>query len=114
MKARNIRTGQTIIETMRRSSGIFSKLIGLLFTKELPEGHGMWLVPCSSIHTFGMRYAIDVIYLNKKQKVIKLVKQLEPNRFAPFSFQTRSIVEIPAGALDRLDIAVHDDLEMIE
>lgn len=110
---RNSRTGQIVVEELETASGFFSKLKGLLFTKELRKGCGIHLVPCSGIHMFGMAYPIDVIYLDKNRRVIKQIKNLKPNRFGPFLFKTHSVIEMPAGTLERLDIAENDRLEIV-
>jgi len=69
-------------------------------------------MPCNSVHTFGMRYAIDVIFLDKKNRVIRMVQELRPNRLSPVVWKARSVLELPASYLRELSLAVNDKLEL--
>jgi len=89
---------------------------GLLGRSSLPPRAGLWIVPCAvlgvaSIHMFGMKFAIDVIYLDREQRVVKLVHDLAPWRLSA-ACGAHSVVELPAGALASLDIQKHDTLEV--
>ncbi|HBC57129.1 MAG TPA: hypothetical protein DCZ03_08200, partial [Gammaproteobacteria bacterium] len=63
----------------------WTRLVGLLGTSTLHNHHAIWLKPCRSIHTIGMQYAIDVVFLDKEQVVRKLASTIQPFRicFAP-------------------------------
>lgn len=71
---------------------------GLLKHQKLNKGEGMWLVPCGSVHTLFMNFPIDVVYLSKDMKVLKVIHSMWPWNisFAPFS--TYSVLELPMGA----------------
>ena len=86
---------------------------GLLGREGLPEGAALWIEPCSSIHMFFMKFAIDVVYLDKERRVVKLVHGLKPWRLS-MAWRARSVVELPAGALERLDVQPNDRLEIQE
>lgn len=86
---------------------------GLLGRDSLADGSGLWIVPCSSIHMFGMRFAIDVIYLDRSQRVVKMVRDLKPWRLSA-AWGAHSVVELPAGALASVDVQPHDPLEVRE
>ncbi len=51
---------------------------GLLKHKELSQGHGLWIVPCESVHTFFMRFAIDLVYMDRRYKVKKVRSAVGP------------------------------------
>ncbi len=91
----------------------WTRLVGLLGTSTLHNHHAIWLKPCRSIHTIGMQYAIDVVFLDKEQVVRKLASTIQPFRicFAPRG--TRSVVELAAGSIQRLDIRIDDQLVLI-
>ena len=74
----------------------FTRLRGLLFRKPLAAGEGLILVPCSSIHTFGMGYSIDVVFLDPDCRVVRLVHALPPRRIrsAPGA---KMVLELAAG-----------------
>ena len=87
-------------DRIRACGGLFSRLRGLLWSKRLRVKEACWLKRCRAVHTFGMRYAIDVCFLDKKNKVIGLAKNLRPNRFSPIFFKAHSALEFIAGSLE--------------
>jgi len=91
----------------------WARMKGLLgVSKEMfPPGKGLWLVPANSIHTIGMSFPIDVAYLDKTGRVIRLYHSLPPFRVAAIKFKTHSILELPAGTLARTRTEVGDIFE---
>ncbi len=89
---------------------IWTRLVGLLGSKELPEQTGLWLKPCGGIHTIGMNYPIDVVFLDKKKYITKLTSNIKPNRFCSAGRKTQSVLELPAGTLSRFNIKTGDQL----
>lgn len=71
---------------------------GLLGRKGLPPGHGMWIVPCEAIHTFFMQFAIDVIYLDRKNRIKKVANSVPPWRLSA-CLSAHSVLELPPGAI---------------
>jgi uncharacterized protein len=84
---------------------------GLLGRDSLPAGHGLWIVPCESIHTCGMRFPIDVVYLDRKKRVRKLRKAMPPWRLSMCLF-AHSVVELPAGAIEQSGTQPGDQLNI--
>lgn len=76
--------------------GFWARLRGLHAWRSLPWGVGLHLSPCRSIHTFGLAYAIDVVFLNAALAEVKRVENLQPNRVA-FCRRAVSVVELPTG-----------------
>jgi hypothetical protein len=85
---------------------------GLLGRDELPAGHGLWIVPCESVHSFGMRFPIDVIYLDRKKRVRKLRRQMTPWRVS-MCLLANSVLELPAGTIDQTQTQRGDQLEFL-
>jgi uncharacterized protein len=69
---------------------------GLLRHTELPKGDGLWIVPCESVHTFFMKFPIDLVYIDKGRKV-KKVRHAVPAWRLSACFSAHSILELPAG-----------------
>ncbi|MES2950568.1 MAG: DUF192 domain-containing protein [Pseudomonadota bacterium] len=92
---------------VRRADGFLSRLGGLLVLSPLSDGQGLLLVPCSSVHTAFMRYAIDVVFLDRAGVVKKIVPGLKPWRAAacPGAHQT---LELAAGQAEQRGLAVGD------
>lgn len=82
----------------------WSRLKGLLGTLSLQNDHGLWLIPCDSIHTIGMLYSIDVVFLNKEAEVCRICKDVKPFRFRFAPKGTHSVLEFNAGGADRLGV----------
>ncbi len=80
-------------------------------TRDFTPGDGLWISPSQGIHTFGMRFAIDVAYLGSEGRVLKLYHRLAPYRLAAVMLRARSVLELPAGTLARTGTEVGDVLE---
>lgn len=88
-----------------------SRMIGLMFRKKLVGSDGLLLDPCNSIHTFFMRYSLDIVYLSKTNQVVKIIRNLKPWRMTLIYFKARKTLELPAGQLPA-DIKEGDILEV--
>ncbi len=82
---------------------------GLLKHKSLPAGEGLWIVPCESVHTFFMRFPIDLVYLDRARKVKKVRHAVPAWRFSA-CFSAHSVLELPAGTAEQTSTAVGDQL----
>jgi uncharacterized membrane protein (UPF0127 family) len=69
---------------------------GLLKRKSLESGEGLWIVPCESVHTFFMKFPIDLVYLDRRRKVRKVRHAVPPWRLSA-CLTAHSILELPAG-----------------
>src|SRR5512134_693320 len=94
---------------------VFGRMRGLIgrSLKAFPPGIGLWINPSMGIHTFGMRFSIDVVYLDSRKQVIRLYRRLAPCRFAAVSMQASSVIELPAGTLGQTQTEVGDILEFL-
>ncbi len=89
-----------------------SRLFGLLGTKHLDTGKGLWIKPSSGVHTFFMSIPIDVVGLDKHGKVIKLWPNLVPWRVTSVSMKLHSVVELPAGRIAECSTELGDTLSI--
>jgi uncharacterized membrane protein (UPF0127 family) len=71
---------------------------------------GLWICPCEAIHTFGMKFPIDVIFLDRDYRVRKVRRELTPNRIS-FCLSASSVVELRAGAIAASGTQLNDRLE---
>ena len=88
----------------------WARLMGLMGRRALPEDEALLITPCSSVQTFFMRFAIDVVFLDRDGQVVKVASELKPYRAALGGRGARSALELPAGAAARCGIAVGDRL----
>ncbi len=82
---------------------------GLLKHERLEAGEGLWIVPCESVHTFFMKFPIDLVYLDKKRKVRKVRHAVPPWRLSA-CLTAHSILELPAGTVAESGTSVGDEL----
>jgi len=85
---------------------------GLLKHAGLAKGQGIWIVPCEAVHTFGMKFSIDVLFLNKKRKVLKVRKDMGRRGIA-LCLWAHSVLELPAGTIAATGTEPGDELELI-
>jgi uncharacterized membrane protein (UPF0127 family) len=86
---------------------------GLLKHAGLAKGQGLWIVPCEAIHCFGMKFSIDVLFLNKKRKVLKVRKDMGRWGIA-LCLRAHSVLELPAGTIAATGTQPGDELELIK
>jgi uncharacterized protein len=84
---------------------------GLLKHTGLAPGEGLWIKPCESVHTFFMKFAIDLVYIDKKHKVRKARKAVPPWRLSA-CLSAHSILELPAGTIERTGTQAGDELSI--
>jgi uncharacterized protein len=104
----NVRTGRVIGTSVRMATGPWGSFAGLMFKKELPAGHGLVFQPARGIHSHFMRFPIDLIFLDKGNRVTKIRDRMVPWRFEFTS--AASVVEMNAGVARAMDIRPGDQL----
>jgi uncharacterized protein len=83
---------------IRRADSLWTRGVGLLGRGGLATGEGLHIVPCGSVHMFFMRFAIDVVYLDREMRVVKTVEALKPWRVSA-ARGAKSAIELPPGAI---------------
>ena len=83
---------------------------GLLKHDRLERGDGLWITPCEGVHTVGMKFPIDVLFLNKKRKVVK-VRSAMPRWRMALCLRAHSVLELPSGMAAATQTATGDQLE---
>ena len=101
--------GQVVCERCEVADGVFTRVRGLLGRKGLPSGHGLLIKPTWSVHTWFMRFPIDVVFLDRELRVLKVRKHMGPWRTAT-RFRAKLVLELAAGECDRLRLEVGDRL----
>lgn len=82
---------------------------GLLKHSRLEPGEGLWIAPTEGVHTFFMKFPIDVLFLNRKKKVLKVRANMAPSRIA-LSLRAHSVLELPAGTAEATGTVAGDVL----
>ena len=91
-----------------------TRLVGLLGRRGLEAGEGLLIVPSQAIHTVAMRFAIDVVFLDRDWQVIHLSPDVAPFRMTGLHWKARSVLELPAGVIAQTSTSVGDQLAIEE
>lgn len=113
MKVINRTNGCVLAAEAGIAATIFSRMKGLLGRSSLEEGEGLVITPCMSIHTFGMRFAIDAVFFDGSNKAVAVLRRLKPNRASRIYPSARGVIELPAGALEGAPVEPGDELGFI-
>jgi hypothetical protein len=89
------------------------RLVGLLGRSSLSAGEGIWIQPSSGIHTFGMKFPIDVVGLDREMRILKLWRQVKPQRMTSVSTKVNSVLELAGGEIDAHSLHVGQELYAI-
>jgi uncharacterized membrane protein (UPF0127 family) len=110
LRVRNPSRGTVLADRADVADTSSKRRTGLLKHLGLGEGEGLWIVPCEAVHTVGMKFPIDVLFLNKKRKVLKIRPAMKTWRLAA-CLRSHSVLELPAGTCGTAQTAVGDQLE---
>ena len=108
--AYNRTRGAVVASKVGKADDYESRSRGLLGRDSMAAGEGLWIVPCPMIHTFFMRFAIDVLFLDKNGKVVRVMEDFKPWRLSPWVLRARSVLELPGGSL-KGSVSLGDELE---
>jgi hypothetical protein len=108
---RNITRGTSIGNDIDTAETSAQRRTGLLKHLKLDDGTGLWIVPCESVHTFFMKFPIDLIYLDRAHRVRATVRALRPWRLS-MCLPAHSILELPVGTIDRTNTRKGDQLSL--
>jgi uncharacterized membrane protein (UPF0127 family) len=89
----------------------FRGLLGLA-PDDFRNGSGLWIVPCRGVHTLGMAFPIDVVYLDRSLMVIDIQPAVRPWRFAPVRLEAASVLELPCHIAAETKTAIGDRIEI--
>jgi uncharacterized protein len=112
MLVRNVTRNSVLAESADIADTSGQRQKGLLGRDNLPVGQGLWIVPCESVHTCGMKFAIDVLYLDRKKRVRKLRRSMLPWRLS-MCLLAHSVLELPAGTIEQTGTTAGDQLELV-
>ena len=95
----NVSTDQRLADRVLQAETILERLRGLLGRSSLPEGEAMLLEPCRAIHTVGMRFPIDVLFLDGGGRVVRAAERIRPNRLMEAAWRAKRALKLPAGRI---------------
>ena len=116
-KSRNVyvynKTKETFLAfRVKVADGVLSRLVGLLGKRTLKPDTGAWIVPSNSIHTIGMLFTIDAVFIDKNFKVVGVREMLHPFSITRPNFRAESVIELPAHTIFKSRTEVGDQLQI--
>ena len=112
MKAYNVRNSKELSNNVAVADNLLKRMKGLLGKKEMLNGEALWIKPCISVHTFFMKFPIDVLFLDKRSRVIAAIKNIQPHRLTWIYPNALSALELPTGTLQITDTRIGDEIKI--
>lgn len=94
------------------ADSLWAKTLGVIGKKNFGSNAGLLLTGTNAIHTFFVRFPLDLVFLGEDYKVVKLVKNLKPWSFSPIVWAAKHTLEMPSGSIDKHNLAVGDTLQL--
>ncbi|MDI6759106.1 MAG: DUF192 domain-containing protein, partial [Candidatus Omnitrophota bacterium] len=113
MKIINLTKNTTLAEKAVFANNLFSRIKGLLARKEFNSPEALILKPANSVHTFFMRFPIDILFVDRKNKVIKAISNLKPFSITAIYFMSFLVIELPVGIILFTQTSKGDTLQII-
>lgn len=110
LKAVNVTRQTKLASNVEVASSGSSRSKGLLGRKGLLPGEALWIVPCEAVHTFGMRFSLDLIYLDRRHRIKKIRRNVPPWRLSA-CLTAHSVIELAAGSIRETDAELGDFVE---
>lgn len=112
MICRNLTKGNVVASRLELATTSAARRKGLLRRSSLPPGGGLLLIPCNSVHTVRMKFTIDIVFLDKQMRVLRLYPKVQPGALSRHCVKARSCLELPAGTIEARRIELGDQLRV--
>lgn len=106
---KNITTGEIIAGNVEKADGFWRRLVGFISQSRVRPDDGLWYDNCSAIHTMGMKERIDVVFLDRNHRVIRVERAIPRYRIA-IAYGARAVVELGEATLQGRDLLTGDEL----
>ena len=114
MKIYNSTQNNLIADDATVAKSFLTRTLGLIPQKMISEAEGLIIKPCNSIHTFFMKFPIDVLFVGADDEIVALYENVEPWRILPIHFNSLYVAELKAGQISAKNIAKHDIIQIDE
>lgn len=101
---------KVILTDIKIADNFYSRLIGLLGKSSLDRGQGLIIKPCKSVHSFFMRFPIDVAFIDKHNKICFLMNSMQVNKISPFVITASYVIEAPSGTFKSTKVRIGDEV----
>lgn len=101
-----------IVEKLFIANSFWPRMKGLMGKKDLAEDEGLLLVPCNSVHSMFMRFPIDLLFLDRELKIIRIIERFKPWKATPIFRDCYQVVELRSGIVVKKGVSIKDELEI--
>lgn len=110
---KNVTRGTTIATQVEVARSFLARGKGLMLRRTFPRGSALVIDPCSSIHMFFMRFPIDVLYMDRENRVVRTQQGIKPWRVGPlYTRSAKYVIELPVGTIERSKTQVGDQIAL--
>jgi uncharacterized membrane protein (UPF0127 family) len=111
LRVRNVSRNTMLADRAGIADTSKTRKVGLLKHASLEPGEGLWIAPCEAVHTIGMKFPIDVLFLDRKRRVVKIRSAIPRWRMSA-CFRAHSVLELPSGTAAATETRAGDQLEL--
>ena len=112
-KITNLTRNTLLADRAELANTPWKRMKGLLGRRAFEPGQALIIRPCNSIHTFFMRFPIDVLFLDRQNRVLGLYQGISPFRFSRIFWHAQTAIELPAGTLSQTNTQPDDIIQLI-
>ena len=111
-KLKNVTTGEIVAGNVEKADSFWRRLTGFIPYSEIRPDDGLWFENCSTIHTLGMRKRIDVVFLDKDRRVIRVQRAIPRHRLAVTCSGAYAVIELGEATLEGRNLLAGDELAL--
>ncbi|MGN0531365.1 MAG: DUF192 domain-containing protein [Eubacterium sp.] len=111
MMLKAYKDNRLIVEEVENANHFFRRFMGLMYRKSMARNHGLLLTPCNEIHTFGMKFDIDTITMDKSNAILLIDEAVPPNKVRKKVKNGYKVLELNSGVAAELGLEIGDTIE---
>jgi hypothetical protein len=105
-----VKNDEVLCPVVEDASSFFTRFMGLMYRKSMPDKNGLLLTPCNEIHTFGMKFDIDTVYISKNDEIVFIDPAIKPHKVRRRVSNAYKVLELNANTAEKLGLCVGDKL----
>lgn len=103
-----------LVDNVYNANNIIKRTVGLLGRKSLAPENGLLISPCNSIHSIGMKFEFDAVFLDKKGQIVYIIEKMKPFKVSKIVFKAVKVLELAGGTVEKFALKVDDIIEFNE
>lgn len=106
--------GQILVNNVIMATTTISRMKGLMFASQMPDCEGFLIDPCNSIHTFFMKFNLDIAFISKNNEIVHIERNMKPWRATRIHFKSKKVLEMKAGTMsEKMKVGIKVEIECI-